>query len=163
MGLYLQYVLHPPITYPLPIVTKPTFLGAGRCNFERHLLCTGIFACWKSFINPPGCQIVSTQYQHFHVYIIANSFCISLNILVAQGGEQAKLGDFGFAPHMPEHDSCRTLVTAPIIAQTNGYGPPEVQSGKFSRYVQFWNCKLTSSSHHKEFCGCMHKCIHIHR
>ena len=33
---------------------------------------------------------------------------------------------------MPQHECVKTLVTAPIIAQTIGYSPPEVQSGKFS-------------------------------
>lgn len=121
----------------LPIVRRTTILGAERCNFAGHLLCTGVFARWKSSFNPPGRQIVSIcstnifMCTHNQIYVL-NFPWISLNILLAQGGVHAKLGDFGFALDMPKHDSCRTLVTAPIIAQTNGYSPPEVQSGKFS-------------------------------
>ena len=69
----------------------------------------------------------------------------SLNILLLdQGGIRAKLGDFGFALEMPKHDSCRTLVTAPIIAQTNGYSPPEVQSGKFSPKSDMYSYGIVS-------------------
>ena len=74
-------------------------------------------------------QLFAVTSAPFHS--ISSSW-LSLNILLDQGGERAKLGDFGFALDMPQHECGRTLVTAPIIAQTNGYSPPEVQSGKFS-------------------------------
>lgn len=58
-----------------------------------------------------------------------------LNILLHQGGSRAKLGDFGFALDMSKgadlHTSV-TLMTAPMVAQTNGYCAPEVLSGKLS-------------------------------
>jgi len=44
----------------------------------------------------------------------------------------AKLGDFAFALEMPKHQAGRTLVTAPHIARTDGYCPPELLHGKIS-------------------------------
>ena len=44
----------------------------------------------------------------------------------------AKLGDFGFSIELPLAKDGRTLVTAPLIARTDGYFPPEIFSGKIS-------------------------------
>ena len=44
----------------------------------------------------------------------------------------AKLADFGFAMMMPEHKSGRTLVSAPLIARTDGYFAPELIGRKIS-------------------------------
>ena len=44
----------------------------------------------------------------------------------------AKLGDFGFAMDMPEHRSGRTLVSAPLIARSDGYFAPELIGRKIS-------------------------------
>ena len=45
---------------------------------------------------------------------------------------KAKLGDFGFALDIPENHSGRTLVSAPLIARTEGYFAPELIGGKIS-------------------------------
>ena len=55
----------------------------------------------------------------------------SLNILISRSFT-AKLGDFGFALEMPKHQAGCTLVTAPLIARTDGYCPPELLHGKIS-------------------------------
>ena len=70
-------------------------------------------------------------YDGCSAYVLYLSFD-SLNILLDQGRSKAKLGDFGFALDLPQSSSGRTLVTAPLIARTNGYTPPEVLGLKFS-------------------------------
>ena len=44
----------------------------------------------------------------------------------------AKLSDFGFAIDLPKVEEGKTLVTAPLIARSEGYFPPELMNGKFS-------------------------------
>ncbi len=44
----------------------------------------------------------------------------------------AKVGDFGFATNEPQHQEGRTLVTAPLIARTDGYFAPELIGRRFS-------------------------------
>ena len=44
----------------------------------------------------------------------------------------AKLCDFGVAVDLPQIKEGMTMVTAPLIARTEGYFPPELTSGKFS-------------------------------
>lgn len=44
----------------------------------------------------------------------------------------AKISDFGFAIDLPKVNDNKTVVTAPVIARTEGYFPPELTSGKFS-------------------------------
>ena len=55
----------------------------------------------------------------------------SLNILISHAFT-AKLGNFDFALEMPKHQAGCTLVTAPLIAHTDGYCPPELLHGKIS-------------------------------
>ena len=45
---------------------------------------------------------------------------------------RAKLGDFGFAVELPHISGGATLFTAASIAQSEGYYPSEVTSGKYS-------------------------------
>lgn len=43
-----------------------------------------------------------------------------------------KVADFGFAAELPSANSGRTILTAPMLANTNGYSPPEYRSGRYS-------------------------------
>ena len=44
----------------------------------------------------------------------------------------AKLCDFGLSVDLPQMKEGRTVVTAPMIARTEGYFPPELPNGLFS-------------------------------
>ena len=62
------------------------------------------------------------------------SFLYSLNILLDRN-LTAKLCDFGFAMNMPEHRSGRTLVSAPLIARSDGYFGPELIGRELAQKV----------------------------
>ena len=85
-------------------------------------------------IHAPGYKIVRIklvmQWKKKSFCKIISIHC-SLNILISHAFT-AKLGDFGFALEMPKHQAGRTLVTAPLIARTDGYCPPELLHGKIS-------------------------------
>ena len=70
----------------------------------------------------------------------------SLNILLDQNGYKAKLGDFGFALDMPQSQPGKTLVTAPLVARTSGYMPPEIQGSKFSPKSDMYSYGIVSCS-----------------
>ena len=40
----------------------------------------------------------------------------------------AKLGDFGFTREFPQVVGGRTIVTAPVVAKSLGYSPPELDT-----------------------------------
>lgn len=42
------------------------------------------------------------------------------------------MSDFGFAIDLSQIKENKTMVTAPVIARTEGYFPPEFTTGKFS-------------------------------
>ena len=61
----------------------------------------------------------------------------------------AKLGDFGFTQEV-NLVAGRTMITAPAVAKSVGYCPPEKDtchiSPKSDVYVLLWNCKLYSGN-----------------
>ena len=57
----------------------------------------------------------------------------------------AKLSDFGLALDLPNVPENKTLVTAPLIARTEGYFPPELTSGKFSQKSDVFSYGVVSN------------------
>jgi len=64
-------------------------------------------------------------------YHLAYTSVNSMNILLTNH-YNAKLGDFGFSVEMPVREAGRTLLAAPLIARSEGYYPPEIDTGKIS-------------------------------
>ena len=106
-------------------------MGETSRHHEGYLPWTCILARRQSTINPLGYKIVRISYAVKKKTCILQIILIhySLNILISRS---SKLGDFGFALEMPKHQAGRTLVTAPLIARTDGYCPPELLHGKIS-------------------------------
>ena len=52
--------------------------------------------------------------------------------------------DFGFFLKLPQKESGRTLITAPLMAQTEGYFSLELLSGKISPLSDIYSCGMVS-------------------
>uniref|UniRef100_A0A1X7VDJ8 Protein kinase domain-containing protein n=1 Tax=Amphimedon queenslandica TaxID=400682 RepID=A0A1X7VDJ8_AMPQE len=53
---------------------------------------------------------------------------------------RAIVGDFGFSLELPQQESGRSQITAPVMAKTEGYFPPEIISGKISTLSDVYSC-----------------------
>ena len=71
----------------------------------------------------------------------------------------AKLGDFGFAMDMPEQAHGRTLVSAPLIARTDGYFAPELVSRKISPKSDVYSLGVVGDGNYIDIENCMLICI----
>ena len=75
----------------------------------------------------------------FIVYFIFFHYTCSQNVLIDEH-YRAVLGDFGFALEIPKSASGRTMITAPLVARTEGYFPPELLTGKVSPLCGVFSC-----------------------
>jgi len=64
-------------------------------------------------------------------YHLACTSVNSMSILL-NNHYNAKLGDFGFSVEIPVHEAGRTIITATLIAHSEGCYPTKIDTGKFN-------------------------------
>ena len=85
------------------------------------------------------------------INVVISVLSCRANILITQSFN-AKLADFGFAREMPTRTKGRTMVTASIIAKSDGYFPPELHSGCYSAKSDVFSYGVVS----------LHQKLHAH-
>ena len=99
-----------------------------------------LFTCWNPFSCTPRCEKVQKFVFSYDIIVLCNSHNVLLNEHFT-----AKLSDFGFSVDLPAIKEGRTVVTAPLIACTEGYCPPEITSGQFSAKSDMYSYGVVST------------------
>ena len=106
---------------------SPFNMGATARSFEGYMQRIRLPSCGSSTSSASGHPVVSNS------YVIKDKSIIACLLYSPKDKHYcAKICDFGFSLELPNSSDGRTLVTAPIVARSEGYFPPELLSGEFS-------------------------------